>query len=211
MNVSSYTGVQNSWKQLPVLNAREYAIIQNEMAASRTIYPYPDAANLGEGTNWQSHVFNPNAIMRNTDFSVAGASDKGSTSLVWAFEQDGIVAAGKSNFQRLAARLNTTTKVNDRLLLVGMQPTRTTKANVAENTEFGSPLGRALNIDPITPLYETDPSVLAGTYTSGGELRSNLVRDEGGIYGISPRVTSEIINPVAAYQIANNYGWSDKL
>ena len=215
VNVSSYTGVQNSWKQLPVLNAREYAIIQNEMAAAagQSIL-YPDAANLGEGTNWQSHVFNPNAIMRNTDFSVAGASDKGSYfSSVSFFEQDGIVAAGKSNFQRLAARLNTTTKVNDRFT-VGWNAayTHNESQSVAENTEFGSPLGRALNIDPITPLYETDPSVLAqAPYTSGGELRSNLVRDAGGIYGISPRVTSEIINPVAAYQIANNYGWSDKI
>jgi TonB-linked SusC/RagA family outer membrane protein len=83
---------------------------------------------------------------------------------------------------------------------------------VAENTEFGSPLGRAMNIDPITPLYETDPTVLSqAPYTSGGVLRNNLVRDAGGIYGISSRVTSEVLNPVAAYMIENNYGWSDKI
>ena len=82
---------------------------------------------------------------------------------------------------------------------------------IAENTEWGSPLGRALNIDPITPLYETDPNVLSqAPYTSGGVLRSNLVRDENGIFAISPRVTSEIVNPVAAYNLANGIGWSDK-
>ena len=215
VTVSSYTGVQNSWKQLPVLNAREYATLQNEMAAaSGQALPYPEASTLGEGTNWQSHVFNPNAIMRSTDFSIAGASDKGSYfSSVSLFDQDGIVAAGKSNFQRLAARLNTTTNVNDRFTVGwNVAYTHNESQSVAENTEFGSPLGRALNIDPLTPLYETDPSKLSqAPYTSGGVLRSNLVRDENGIYGISSRVTSEIINPVAAYQIANNYGWSDKI
>lgn len=215
VNFSSYTGVQNSWKQLPVLNATEYATIQNEMAAAAgQPILYTDPASLGEGTNWQSHVFNPNAIMRSTDFSIAGANDKGSYfSSVSYFNQDGIVAAGKSNFERLSARLNTTTNVNDRLT-VGWNAayTHNESQSVAENTEFGSPLGRALNMDPITPLYETDPVLLAQSpYTSGGELRSNLVRDEGGIYGISNRVTSEIVNPVAAYLIANNYGWSDKI
>ena len=54
---------------------------------------------------------------------------------------------------------------------------------VAENTEFGSLLGRALNIDPSTPVRD-DPSRLSqAPYTSGGVLRSNLVR-ENGIYGI---------------------------
>src|SRR5210317_2610499 len=116
VTVSSYTGVQNAWKQLPVLNAREYATIQNEMAvAAGQSLPYPDAASFGEGTNWQDHVFNQNAVMRNTDFSISGASDTGSYfSSVSYFEQDGIVAEGKSNFSRLSARLNTNTKVNDR-------------------------------------------------------------------------------------------------
>ncbi|NDH91309.1 MAG: SusC/RagA family TonB-linked outer membrane protein, partial [Flavobacteriia bacterium] len=215
VSVSSYTGVQNAWKQLPVLNAREYATLQNEMAAAAgQSVPYPDAASYGEGTNWQSHVFNPNAVMRNTDFSISGATDKGSYfSSVSYFDQEGIVAEGKSNFQRLAARLNTVTKANDRFTVGwNVAYTHNESQSVAENTEFGSPLGRALNMDPITPLYETDPTALSQSpYTSGGVLRNNLVRDAGGIYGISSRVTSEVVNPVAAYLIENNYGWSDKI
>lgn len=215
VTVSSYQGVQNAWKQIPVLNSREYATLQNEMAAAAgQSIPYPNAATLGEGTNWQDHVFNQNAMMRSTDFSISGASDKGSYfSSVSYFDQDGIVAEGKSNFSRLAARLNTITNVNDRFTLGwNVAYTHNESQTVAENTEFGSPLGRALNMDPLTPLYETDPVNLSQSpYTSGGELRNNLVRDAGGIYGISSRVTSEIVNPVAAYQIANNYGWSDKI
>jgi hypothetical protein len=132
--------------------------------------------------NWQSHVFNPNAFMRSTDFSIAGASDKGSYfSSVSLFDQDGIVAEGKSNFQRLAARLNTTTNVNDRFTVGwNVAYTHNESQSVAENTEFGSPLGRALNIDPLTPLIRrTLPTLSQAPYTSGGVLRSNLVRDEG--------------------------------
>ena len=215
INVSSYAGVQNAWKKVPVLSSREYATLQNEMAAAGgQPIPYPNAATLGEGTDWQSHVFNSNALMRSTDFSVSGASDRGSYfSSISYFDQEGIVAEGKSNFQRLAARLNTITKANDRLTVGwNVAYTNVQRQSVAENTEFGSPLGRALNMDPLTPLYETDPSILsASPYTSGGVLRGNLVRDAGGIYGISSRVTSEIVNPVAAYLIANDYGWSDKI
>ena len=215
VSATSYMGVQNPWKKVPVLNSREYATLQNEMAAAAgQPIPYPAAATYGEGTDWQDHVFNRNAIMRSSDFSISGATDKGSYfSSVSYFDQEGIVAEGKSNFQRLAARLNTVTKANDRFTVGwNVAYTHNESQSVAENTEFGSPLGRALNIDPMTPLYETDPSKLAESpYTSGGVLRSNLVRDEGGIYGISQRVTSEVVNPVAAYLVQNNYGWSDKI
>ena len=215
VNFSTYTGVQNSWKQLPLLNATEYATLQNEMAAAAgQPIIYEDPSIYGEGTNWQQHVFNQNALMRSTDFSVSGGSDRGSYfSSISHFKQDGIVAEGKSNFERLSARLNTITKANDRFTIGwNVAYTHNESQTVAENTEFGSPLGRAMNIDPITPLYETDPTVLSqAPYTSGGVLRNNLVRDAGGIYGISSRVTSEVLNPVAAYMIENNYGWSDKI
>jgi len=215
VKVTSYTGVQNPWKTIPLLNATEYATIMNEMsAAAGQPKLYDNPASYGDGTNWQSHVFNPNAIMRSSDVSIAGATNKGSYyASVSNFNQEGIVAEGKSYYERLAARLNTITNVNDRLTVGwNVAYTHNQSNGVAENTEWGSPLGRALNIDPITPLYETDPTILASApYSSGGVLRGNLVRDAGGIYGISNRVTSEILNPVAAYSIINNYGWADKI
>ena len=215
VKVTSYTGLQNPWKKTPVLNATEYATLQNEMAAAAgQALPYSNPSQYGVGTDWQDAVFNRNAIIQNSDISVAGGTDRGSYyASVSSFNQEGIVAEGKSYYERLAARLNTTTKVNDRLTVGwNVAYTHNQSNGVAENTEWGSPLGRALNIDPITPLYETDPTVLSGTpYSSGGVLRSNLVRDDNGIFGISNRVTSEVVNPVAAYSIINNVGWADKI
>jgi TonB-linked SusC/RagA family outer membrane protein len=215
VKVTSYTGVQNPWKKIPVLNGTEYATLMNEMAAAAgqpTLYE--DPLQYGAGTDWQSHVFNQNAIMQNSDISIAGSTDRGSYyASLSNFNQEGIVAEGKSYYERLAARLNTITHVNDKLTVGwNVAYTHNQSNGVAENTEWGSPLGRALNMDPLTPLYETNATVLSSApYSSGGVLRSNLVRDANGIFGISNRVTSEIVNPVAAYSIINNYGWADKI
>lgn len=214
VTVSGYTGLQTPWKTMDMLNATEYATIQNEMAlASNRPKMYDDPASYGEGTDWQSHVFNPNAVITSSDLSISGANENGSYfSSISHFSQDGIVAKGKSNFERFSARLNTVNKVSD-YITVGWNAaySHSESQGVGENTEWGSPLGRALNIDPITPLYETDATVLSqAPYTSGGVLRSNLVRDDNGYFAISPRVTSEIVNPVAAYNLANGVGWSDK-
>ncbi|HCP40776.1 MAG TPA: SusC/RagA family TonB-linked outer membrane protein, partial [Cryomorphaceae bacterium] len=215
VKVTSYTGVQNPWKKIPVLNGTEYATIMNEMAASAgQPLLYDNPAQYGAGTDWQNHVFNQNAIMQSSDISIAGSTERGSYyASVSNFNQEGIVAEGKSYYERLAARLNTITHVNDKLTVGwNVAYTHNQSNGVAENTEWGSPLGRALNMDPLTPLYETDPTVLSSApYSSGGVLRSNLVRDGNGIFGISNRVTSEIVNPVAAYSLINNYGWADKI
>lgn len=215
VNFSSYVGLQNPWRTLPMLNASEYATIQNEMAAAAgQAIPYANPRSYGEGTDWQSHIFNQNAGIRNIDVNISGSTDKITYyASISKLDQEGIVAPGKSYFSRLSARLNTVVNVNKRLT-VGWNAayTHNESQSVAENTEFGSPLGRALNMDPITPLYETDPSKLTDApYSVGGNLRKNLVRDGGGIYGISSRVTSEVLNPVAALLTDNNTGWSDKV
>ena len=100
VKVTSYTGVQNPWKTIPLLNATEYATIMNEMsAAAGQPKLYDNPASYGDGTNWQSHVFNPNAIMRSSDVSIAGATNKGSYyASVSNFNQEGIVAEGKSYY-----------------------------------------------------------------------------------------------------------------
>ncbi len=215
VSVNRYTGVQNPWKKVPVLNSSQYAMIQNEMNVAAGLPAiYSNVADLGVGTDWQDAVFNKNAQINTTDVSIAGGHSKGSYfASVSNFEQDGIVAPDASNYKRFSARLNTVTHVNERFT-VGWNATYTHNESrgVSENSEFGSPLGRALNIDPLTPVYETDINVLSqAPYTVAGELRHNLVRGPNGEYfAISPRVTSEIVNPVAGFQNADGYGWADK-
>ena len=215
VSVSAYQGIQNPWRKVSVLDATEYATLQNEMAAAAgQSIPYADPRSFGAGTDWQDAVFNRNAPVQSIDVSMSQSSKDGSYfASVGRFRQEGIVAPGRSNFERITARLNTTNKVHQ-AITVGMSTafTHNTSQSVAENTEFGSPLGRALNMDPITPVYETNPLALSGApYTVNGVLRPNLVRDQGGIYAISNRVTSEVVNPLAALLTNTNVGWSDKI
>jgi TonB-linked SusC/RagA family outer membrane protein len=214
INYNAYYGIQNPWKKVSLLNAREYATLQNEMAAaSGKAIPFPNANQLGEGTDWQDEVFNYNAPIKSNELNISGGSDKTTYySSIGYLQQEGIVAEGKSNYSRLSARLNTQSQVNDKVKF-GMKIayTYTESQGVSANDAFGSPLGRALNIDPITPLYEDDAAVLAeAPYSEQGVQRPNLVQDENGIYGISPYVTSEILNPVAASSILNSTNWAHK-
>lgn len=214
VNLSSYYGLQNPWRKLSLLNAREYATLLNEAAgAAGQEILFPDPASMGTGTDWQDAVFNYNAPMQNHELSFSAGSERSSYYASFGyFDQEGIVATrDDSHWQRFTARLNALHEVSSKIKFGNnISYTRTLSRSVAENTEFGSPLGRAINLDPVTPLIETDPTVLAQPrYANNFDL---LVRDpRGGIYGISDIITSEILNPVAALAVANNQGWSDKV
>src|SRR5690606_452887 len=77
------------------------------------------------------------------------------------------------------------------------------------NSEFGGPLSSAINLDPITPLVETDPAVNG----SGRYAQRGVVRDPNGDpYGISSIVVQEMTNPLAYIQTRlGNHGWSDNV
>src|SRR5690606_20531883 len=75
------------------------------------------------------------------------------------------------------------------------------------NSEFGGPLSSAINLDPVTPVVETDPDVINNSpYTNRGVIRDA----NGNPYGISGLVGQEMTNPLAYQQTRlGNYGWSD--
>jgi len=211
VNYNGYYGVQNSWRKLPLLNAREYGILMNESsvaAGGDIIFPNPD--ELGEGTDWQDAVFNQNAPIQNHNLSISAGSDRSSYFASFGyFDQTGIVSEAQSRYQRFTARFNSTHKITDRITFGNtLAYSRTNGRGVSTNSEFGSPLNRAVNLDPLTPILETDPDVLAGPVFTNFPV----VRNEEGIpYGISNFVTSEILNPVAALSIQQGYGWADKI
>jgi TonB-dependent starch-binding outer membrane protein SusC len=162
ISLNSYYGVQNAARKLSLLNAREYATLMNESSAAaggNILFPNPDA--LGTGTDWQNAVFTKNAPIQNHELSLSAGSGRSQYFTSFGFfDQSGIVAAAQSNFQRFTTRFNSTHKIND-YITVGntLGYTRTYGRGVAENTEYGSPLSRAINLDPLTPLIETRPDV----------------------------------------------------
>ncbi|WP_246849933.1 MULTISPECIES: SusC/RagA family TonB-linked outer membrane protein [Rufibacter] len=213
INYNGYVGTQAPWRKLDLLNAREYAVIANEgSVASGGGIIFQNPESLGEGTNWQEEVFSDNASIQQHDISMSGGSEKSTfyTSFGY-FKQEGIVAPSNSQFERFTARVNASHKLTDALTFgTNIGYTRIGSVGVATNTEYGSPLNRAINLDPITPLVETDPSII--NCATCPYTQQPVVRDaQGRPYGISNYVFSEIVNPIAALAVAQARGWSDKI
>ncbi len=207
---SGYYGWQNAWKKLDLLNAREYGVIMNEASVNGGGSPlFDNPQSLGEGTDWQDEVFYENAPIQSHQISLTGGNDKSTylTSFSY-FSQDGIVAKDNSNYERITLRFNSDHKISDKFSFGNtFGYAHIQSRGVTENSEWGSPLSRALNMDPVTPVTITDPEV-AAQYAAN---YPNAIKDENGnFYGISPYVTSEILNPVAALSILNQKGYSDK-
>ena len=210
VNYNSYYGVQNSWKKLRVLNSTEYATLLNEASvADGGSVLFEDPQSLGEGTDWQDAVFNKNAPIQNHEISLSAGSAKSTYYASFSyFNQDGIVSEEDSKYQRFTARFNSDHKITDRISVGNTIAYSYVKSvGVSTNSEFGSPLSRAINLDPLTPIYETDPDVL----NSSVYQNFPVVGDENGLFGISELVTSEVLNPLAALEVQEGFGHSDKI
>ncbi|MDA9773734.1 TonB-dependent receptor [Saprospiraceae bacterium] len=211
VNYNMYYGTQAPWKKLALLNATEYGILMNESsAAAGGDILFEDPQSLGEGTDWQDAVFRNNAPMQNHEISLSSGSDRSQYYMSFGyFDQEGIVSDVQSRFQRFTTRFNSAHKITDKLTFgSNVAYTNIKGVGVATNTEFGSPLGRAVNLDPITPLLETRPEVLESSVFQNFPVVTN---DNGIPYGISDFVTSEIVNPVAALETQQGFGYSHKV
>ena len=187
IELSAYTGVQQATKKLNVLNAREYAVLKNEMFANGN-NPLPFAnTNLGEGTDWQDAVFQ-DAQVQNYNVTVTGGTEKTTYSIGGSyFSQDGIVGLDKSNFTRFNGRVNLNTEMSDRLRLSSVFLYTNEERQALPENGIGSVLYNTINAFP------TDP-----------------IKDGNGEFTYLEEV-SDIINPIAQMQNTFNTSWVDKL
>lgn len=194
VQVNSYYGWQNIARKIPVLNAHEYTIIQNEAAfnAGQTLPFSPedlDYYSKYKGTDWQEAVLYRNAPVTQQQISFRGGDKTSSYNMSGSyFGQDGILAKGKSKFERYTFSVNADKKFFQGALTVGenIVLTRVQKQSVTQNSLTAGPLVSALNMDPLTPVYDT---------TLGSQYHG---------FAVSNYVAQEIVNPVA--RIALSYG-----
>ncbi|MDX2247462.1 MAG: TonB-dependent receptor [Bacteroidia bacterium] len=164
-----YYGTQSTWKKLNLLNAREYAILANEAYIAAGRIPLPQFSNpdaLGEGTDWQDAIFT-NAPIQSHQISITGGNDRNTYAVSGNyFNQEGIIGADKSAFERLTLRINNTFQATDRLKLgSNLNIISLQRSAMPENNEFATPLVRALNMDPITPVTLDDGTFAASLYS----------------------------------------------
>ena len=159
VNFDAYRGVQQVWRKVGLLNAQEYAVINNEnrIAGGQPIVVdrLRDPQALGEGTNWEDQVFR-RAAMQNYSLSATGGNDNARFAVSGSyFQQDGTIVG--SNFERYTLRANGDVKVN-RILKFGnnIQLTHQQDRQVTTNGgEYGA-VQQTIRMLPIVPVYRPD-------------------------------------------------------
>lgn len=108
-----YYGMQKNSKTLDVMNASQFAALENEVY-KKTIYTDPNS--LGAGTDWQKLIFRK-APIQSHELSISGGSEKTQMALsANYFNQEGTIK--NTGFQRYSVRLNVDHTVSS-LLKVG--------------------------------------------------------------------------------------------
>ncbi|PKD21685.1 SusC/RagA family TonB-linked outer membrane protein [Salegentibacter salinarum] len=145
----AYVGMQETSRQLPLLNATEYGLLLNESYANNgQDLPYPNVSEVGRGTDFQDEVFETSPIMSH-NLTLNGGSEKVTYSFgVSHLDQEGIIGAEKSDFQRSTARFNIGVDISDEFTFTANSIyTSLNRRSINENG-LGSVLFNALNIPP---------------------------------------------------------------
>ncbi|MGM9786351.1 MAG: TonB-dependent receptor [Candidatus Cryptobacteroides sp.] len=211
-------GWQSPWKTKPVLDATEYAVLQNEMNMNSGMPPiYDDPQSYGKGTDWQKQIFNYNAPVVEHQASISGGTEKLSYYLSFGYlYNEGIIGGNykRSNYDRYSVRANTTytffenTKRNWMRVFCGgvnMAYSRTTSLSIAENSERGSVLGSAVSVSPMMKVYADDPQAVLSEHP-------DAVTDfDGNVFAIAGDEFGNMVNPVASLSLPGDKSKSDKL
>ncbi len=188
VSYEGYIGFQNPWHKLEMLNADQYMDIINEAGTNdgRTTPYFPDEMRdtVNWSTDWQDEMYYYNAPKTSHTVSFSGGSDRGtySSSLSY-YAQNGIIAKGKSNFERMTYRLNTTREFGKLLTGSNITLANINSKNIGTNTQYGTGINQALNMPPVVQVNYSN-----GTYAVPND------------YGIG---LQEITNPVALLSILN--------
>lgn len=156
------TSISHIYKKLDVMNLRQYAQHQNELAVifgstPRVEFSHPEL--LGDGTNWQDEIYQT-AISHNHQLSFSGAKEGTNYYVSGSFlnQEANIINSG---LKRYTIRLNLDSKVKD-WLKVGTNVTAgITNEKLTINQSFTGLIANALLQAPDTPVTNPD-----GTYGS---------------------------------------------
>lgn len=114
INLKGSFGFDQIQRTLPLLNARQFASLHNEMmaAAGQPQYiTYADPVALGEGTNWMNELYQF-APTQNYSLSYSGGSQKSNFYVSGAyFDQKGIIKT--TDYRRITLQFNHDTQLFD--------------------------------------------------------------------------------------------------
>ena len=189
LSFDAFYGWQNPSRKLDVLNAKEYAIIQNESwmnSGKPPFYKYSQEQidNISTGTDWQKEAANKNAVMQQYNLGFSGGNDQSTYAASVSYQkQEGVIGfTGRSYYERIGLRLNSTHKLIKDIVRFGenLNFVHSNQSGVGTGNIYGNSVRGLLNTSPTFPVYNAD-----GTYA-----KSNT--------------TVEEMNPIAAMDYLNN-------
>ncbi len=187
ISLDAYYGVQNIARKLPLLNAEEYAVIQNEAAINSGKAPLFTQAQIdalakgstdlpAHGTDWLDQMFSSNVPIQNYNLAANGGTDVSSYSLGLSYtEQGGIIGGSNlSDYKRYNFRTNSERKLYDGALKVGEHLTFSfiDQKGVADGGLYsGNVLASAIGTSPLLAMYDAKGNYLSSlnsTIYNGG-------------------------------------------
>lgn len=162
VQVDVYRGVQQVSKTLPVLQAYQFAQMENEVFNSRI---YADPGSLGKGTDWQDIIFRT-AKIQNAQVTASGGNEKTQFSVSGNFfDQDGIII--NSNYKRYSLRAALDHTINPMFkfgaTILGSYGINRNVPTASSSTDAGaatqSIVGAALGAPPTLIPYREDGTI----------------------------------------------------
>jgi TonB-dependent starch-binding outer membrane protein SusC len=164
---NTYYGVQDVWKTLKMLNARQWMEYRNDLAGTQ-VFSQAQMDNITIDTDWQKVIFRtaPNS---NYEMTANGGNEK--TKFFMSgdfFKQEGVLIG--TDYQRLNGRLNVDHNITKNIVLgasIGLTYSKTNRVE-GDQTLHG-PLPNGISTPAIFPVYNPD-----GSYNQDGPY-SNAV------------------------------------
>lgn len=219
-------GLQNPWRKPAVLNATEYAIMMNEGMLNDGKAPiYDDPYSLGEGTDWVDAIFDKNSPIVKHDVNVSGGNGKVDYSISGGYlSNKGTIGGsfGRSYYNRVTLRENVGVVIFDKTeernwlnkltFRNQISYAHIRSASISTNSEYGSPLGSALGMSPLDPIY-ADAQAEEKYKTLYPEGYPYIIRNSAGVpYFIADAgVYNEQANPIAMLDMPGGRSSSDKI
>ena len=162
----------------------------------------------GTDTDWFDVVFGP-SYSHQHGLSFQGSNNKGNyfASLNYALN-DGIVKGDKDVYKRLSAQLNADYKIFD-WITVGTNTSieKTFTKSVSQQARYGNFLNAVMTLDPLTPVYYSDPSQFANTMYLAYLEGKNILKDptNGLYYATSKYIDDDHGNPLLQRDKTDSY------
>lgn len=175
VSYDSYIGQQEVTKRMPVLNATQFAQLENDIYSPSVIYTDPKI--YGEGINWQDMIFRK-ANIQNHQLSVTGGNNKTQFALgANYFNQEGVIK--NSDYKRYALRANLDHKISDHFKVgTSLYYTVTNENRIqagATDVDVSAArsglLGMAIGAPPTLQPYKSDGSIYPFADQYGGRYK----------------------------------------